>query len=372
MFSRVRILERLGEFKLNGFIMVSSIAMAFLLSTGAVTAQEDRNDYVSDASFLIGTYQPAPSDHSPESMATTGKRFLQSLDEKLRERISHPIDGPERRKWTNLPADPNAGGVPLGELNDTQVKSFCDLMASLLSQQGYRKMCDIMLADDQLLPGGRPRRGFGTETFAVVIFGEPSISDPWAFQLDGHHIGVNVSITGDQVTLSPSFIGTQPETFTIGSKSIRPLAGEIDDAFKLAGSLSEEQFRQALLGPKRGQIIAGPGRDGKVPSPRGLSCGVLDANQKENLILLISHWVNLLPPKHAEPRMKQLLEELDQMHFGWRGPRQPASDVSYIIQGPSLIIEYACQDLGGNPQDHLHTMYRDPTNEYGKQLLRDE
>ena len=66
--------------------------------------------------------------------------------------------------------------------------------------------------------------------------------------------------------------------------------------------------------------------------------------------------------------MEQLRQEIDQMRFSWNGPLQPGSDVSYYIQGPSLIIEYACQDLGGDPLEHLHSIYRDPTNEYGGQL----
>ncbi|MEM9658185.1 MAG: DUF3500 domain-containing protein, partial [Planctomycetota bacterium] len=93
-----------------------------------------------------------------------------------------------------------------------------------------------------------------------------------------------------------------------------------------------------------------------------------NAEQKRLLLSLIGRWVNDLPPIQAERRMQQIREELDQMRFGWQGPTEAVSDVSYSIQGPSLIIEYACQSLGGNPLDHLHTMYRDPTNEYGNQL----
>jgi hypothetical protein len=67
-------------------------------------------------------------------------------------------------------------------------------------------------------------------------------------------------------------------------------------------------------------------------------------------------------------RMQQIEAELPETKFSWNGNKQPGSDISYTIQGPSLIIEYACQDLGGNPLAHLHSMYRDPTNEYARQL----
>ena len=66
----------------------------------------------------------------------------------------------------------------MGDLRTDQVKLACDLMAELLSEQGFNKMRDIMLADDQLLDQGRPRNGFGTENFAVVIFGVLTIFFP--------------------------------------------------------------------------------------------------------------------------------------------------------------------------------------------------
>ena len=56
------------------------------------------------------------------------------------------------------------------------------------------------------------------------------------------------------------------------------------------------------------------------------------------------------------------------MRFAWNGATQKGSDISYSIQSPSLIIEYACQSLGGDPLQHIHTIYRNPKNEYGGQL----
>ncbi|MEQ8838717.1 MAG: DUF3500 domain-containing protein, partial [Lacipirellulaceae bacterium] len=248
------------------------------------------------------------------------------------------------------------------------VKAFCQMMATLLSEQGYAKMCNIMLADDELIKGGRRRAGLGTEYFAVVLFGEPSATRPWGFQLDGHHVGFNLAIEGEKLTMSPSFLGTQPEAFHLADKKVRPLAGEIDGAFALINSLDAELQKQAIVKPKRGNLRSGPGTDGQVPEPIGVSCEAFNEAQKESLLKLIAQWVNDLPPAQAKLRMEQLRKEVDQMHFAWQGPTKLKSDVSYAIQGPSLIIEYTCQDLGGNPPDHLHTMYRDPTNEYGKQL----
>ena len=142
----------------------------------------------------------------------------------------------------------------------------------------------------------------------------------------------------------------------------------MDDAFRLLNSLTLEQRKAAIVAPRRGQLSSGPGMDGRPIPVEGISCSEFTAEQKALLIRLIAHWVDDLPKHASLKRIARIRDELDRTHFAWRGPAEPRADVSYVIQGPSLIIEYACQDLGGNPLDHLHTMYRDPTNEYGGQL----
>ncbi len=330
-----------------------------------VTAQ---SPYVSSASKLVGTYEPAKSDHSPKSMAAAADAFLKSLDDAGRRKAQRKLRPAGRREWTNLPARPDADGIRMADLNEDQVKAACDLMGALFSKQGYLKMRNIMLADDQLLPNGRPRRGFGTENFSIVIFGQPDANKPWGFQLDGHHVGVNVSLQGEKLSMSPSFIGTQPEAFKIATTAFRPFSGETGDAYKLMGLLDENQKAKAIIGNTRGRIQFGPGADGKKPTPTGVACSTFNAEQRKALVALVGQWVNDLPPKHAKARMAKLESEIDKMTFAWSGPTAPKSDVSYYVFGPSLIIEYACQDLGGNPLAHLHSMYRDPTNEYGGQM----
>lgn len=351
-------------------------SILFLVIAVAISAQSvgqdakapERSDFVSDASFVVGTYEPASREHSPEAIVAATNSFLDSLTDEQRKSASHELDSAERREWTNLPAPKDAGGVRLGDLKPDQVKRACDLLGALFSEQGYNKMRDIMIADDQLLKNGKPRSGFGTENFSLVIFGKPSSTEPWAFQIDGHHVGVNLAINGDKVTMSPSFIGTQPHRFTVAGRSFVPFENETGQAHQLINSLSDEQIKQAIVGPTRARIVTGPGRDGKVPSAKGVACSTFTEDQKEILSNLISQWVNDLPEPQATKRLEQIKSEFDKMKFSWNGKKESGSDVSYMIQSPSLIIEYACQNLGGNPLDHLHSVYRDPTNEYGKQL----
>jgi hypothetical protein len=351
-------------------VAVSLFGQAPVVEQSATISQASRKDFVSEASYVVGTYQPASGDHSPQAMAEAANKFLASLDADQRKRAVYELQSPERRDWTNLPPRPGAGGIRLGDLKVEQVKAACDLIAALLSPEGYRKVCNVMLADDQLLSGGQARQGFGTEQFSIVVFGTPSDTQPWAFQLDGHHLGLNVSLTGEKLTLSPSFIGSQPEAFKLAGVEYRPLAGETDLAYLLMKGLSDEQKKQAILRPRRAQLVTGPGADGVVPQPKGVSCATFSDEQKKTLIALISQWIDIYPAKQAKAHLEQITSELDKMSFSWNGPGADRADVSYTIQSPSLIIEFACQDLGGNPLNHLHTMYREPANEYAGQLTK--
>jgi len=169
----------------------------------------------------------------------------------------------------------------------------------------------------------------------------------------------------DKVSMSPSFIGTQPHVFSVEDKEVRPIQGYADKAHRLINALPKELQKKAIVGKKRGKIRTAAGKDGVVPKLRGVKVALFDLEQKKMLLELVHDYVNTLPKHNAASRMEELNKEIDQMYFSWRGPTPVGSDVSYMIQGPSLIIEYACQSLGGNPIDHVHSMYRDPTNEYG-------
>jgi hypothetical protein len=342
--------------------------MRTLIVLLAISSPLAAQEYVSKASKIVGTYKPAKSDHSPKSMVATAKAFLETLDDAGRAKVLSKLTTPKRREWTNLPARPDADGIRMGDLNEKQIQAACDFMASLFSPQGYQKVRNIMLADDQLLRNGQPRPGFGTENFSLVIFGEPSTEKPWGFQVDGHHVGVNLSIEGEKLTMSPSFIGTQPDAFKIATTQFRPFAGETDDAYTILNSLTDEQKAKAVLADRRGRISFGPGADGKSAQAKGVSCSTFSAEQRKLLMSLIGQWVLDLPEKQAKARMQELEKEIDKMSFAWNGPTRPKSDISYYITGPTLIIEYACQDLGGDPLAHLHSMYRNPTNEYGGQM----
>lgn len=69
--------------------------------------------------------------------------------------------------------------------------------------------------------------------------------------------------------------------------------------------------------------------------------------------------------------MKELAADLDQTYFAWSGAPTGAAGQNitgyYRIQGPHLVIEFAPQR--DHPTLHVHTIYRDPTNDYRRRKV---
>ena len=101
---------------------------------------------------------------------------------------------------------------------------------------------------------------------------------------------------------------------------------------------------------------------------RDRSLAGISEEQRTLVLELVHAYVGDLPAADARRRMARIEESLDGLHLAWWGPHEPGSDISYRLQGPDLLIEYACQNLGGVPQQHLHSILRTPGDAYGSGL----
>ena len=209
---------------------------------------------------------------------------------------------------------------------------------------------------------------FGSDLYYISFLGTPSTTNPWMLQFGGHHLALNITIIGSKGIMTPSLTGAQPAMFKIDGKTIRPLGQESDEALALLQSLDAKQRSQAVLTYKVADLVLGPGQDGKQISPEGLKISAMTDKQRAMLLQLISEWAGIMNDAMASTRMAQLKSELNDTWFAWSGPTdsQLGTNITayYRIQGPHLVIEYAPQS--DEPGNHVHTIYRDPTNDYGQ------
>jgi hypothetical protein len=245
------------------------------------------------------------------------------------------------------------------------------ILSAALSPMGYTKIKGIMDADEALkhAEDGPGDLIFGIDQFYVSFLGEPSETAPWMFQFGGHHLALNLTCVGARSVITPTLTAVQPAVFTQNGKTVRPLWAETGKAFALVNALDESQRKQAILGSEFRDLVLGPGQEGIVVQPEGIKGSALTAKQKEMLLDLASEWTGIIHDSAAAEKMKEMRAKIDNTWFAWSGPTDPGQPAYFRVQGPEVWIEYAPQNMGGDATMHLHTIYRDPTNDYGKRLL---
>jgi hypothetical protein len=271
--------------------------------------------------------------------------------------------------WSNYPvSDVPRPGLQLGGLTSSQRDAAMHLLQVLLSPSGYQKVLDIMGSDQALADSGTPFTS-GTAVYTIGIFGNPSATSPWMLEFGGHHLGLNIVMAGEHGVGTPTLTGAQPAIYTAGGKIVRVLAAENDKAFVLLDALDDTQRKQATLNYRVGDLVLGPGQTGKVIQPEGLKTSAMNAKQRALLLDVISQWAGIVNDAYAAPRLAEIKTGLDDTYFAWSGPatHEPGKNGTsyYRIQGPKLVIEFSPQGVGGDSTMHVHTMYRDPTNDYG-------
>jgi Protein of unknown function (DUF3500) len=327
--------------------------------------------------------QTAAADATARIVASA-QAFLATLDEAARTKGQFPFDSPQKTRWSNLPTGIfKREGLRLGDLTPAQRAAAMTLLSTALSPEGYRKVVENMRGDEVLRrTAGEPPRGggvgggrggpggggvsFGEDEYYFAFLGVPSVNTPWMLQFGGHHLAINMTLAGRQATLAPSLTGAQPASYSFEGRTVRPLGNENDRAFALMATLDPAQRSQAILGYVVSDLVLGPGQDGRTIQPEGLKASSLKASQQAMLIDLVREWAGIANDALAAPRMDEIRASLPETYFAWSGPTTEGSAAYFRIQGPTLVIEYAPQ----RGVDHIHAIYRDPTNDYGARFAR--
>ena len=189
-------------------------------------------------------------------------------------------------------------------------------------------------------------------------------------QFGGHHLAINVTVAGPEKVLAPTHTGTQPASFTLDGRTMRPLGDENDKAFTLINALNDEQKKQAILSYEVRNLVLGPGNDGKVIAPEGVRVSSFTPAQRSMLIDLIREWVDILETEAASAKIKEVEAGLSETFFAWAGSTSNGKGAYFRIQGPTVLIEYAPQGPADNNTDHIHTIFRNPTNDYAARAIR--
>ena len=277
-------------------------------------------------------------------LAMVMKNFRASLSSELLDAASFPLGHKESYSWTNTPPSMggNRGGIRFGRLSAEQLTLFYEVLDAFLSDDGYTKVSLITKDVETHLSKIRP--GFwDPNAYHIALFGNPETDGSWGFQLDGHHLALNFLVHGDEVSIVPAFIGSEPATIN----GIEVLADERGNAFALMNSLDANQREKAIQTGRR-RLQVGPSRstdsflnyDYSDFVGVGLKASEMNDTQKENLRNLIKTYVYNLETEFADIWMADIDAGLDDTYFVWIGGTTTDDPIYYRVFNPAVWIEF--------------------------------
>ena len=318
-----------------------------------------------------------------DDIRVAAERFLASLTQEQLGRIQFAIDDDEWRKWMN-PHFYVRQGISFGEFSDTQTDAALGMLQASLSAKGLQLTRDIMRLNTTLAElNGNNFVEYGEDKYSITVMGTPSPSEPWGWQLEGHHLAINYFVRGDQVVMAPAFWGSEPAVAETGRHAgTAILVQEQAAGLEFVRTLNAVQRAQAVLNDEKpsNEIVAQAFSDNVVVPYVGMRVEELDAQQQRQLMGLIRLWIYNLDDDHAAVQMEQIEAHLDETRFAWVGGTDDDSVFYYRIHSPVILIEFDHQTPvglrhlypAGQPyKEHIHAVVRIPNgNDYGKDLLR--
>ena len=313
---------------------------------------------------------PHSSAAAAARMRVAAERLLAALPERERLKAVRPLADRDRVEWHYTPRSRN--GVSLKELDARGRDEVHALLKQALSTAGHTKVVNIIELELVL----RELETFGLmrdpERYHLTIYGTPHRSQAWGWRFEGHHVSLNFTVAGDRAAVdAPSFLGANPATVPKGPKQgLRVLAEEEDEARKLLASLSLAQRSAAVFQPQTyGEIVTRNAERVDPMKPAGIVASQLDDGQRAQLLRLIEIYARTFEPGLAAARMARVRDGgVDKVYFGWAGATERGRPHYYRIQGPLFLIEYDCSQNEGN---HIHTVWRDFSGDFGRDLLRE-
>lgn len=360
-----------------------------------------------------------------QRMVDAARAWLDDLTDEQRSHAMAPWSSDEERhRWFYTPTD--HGGLPLAHMRPAQQRRAMQLVSTGLSKPGFVTATTIMGLENVLdqvegwqVDWGR-ERGRDPQMYWLKVFGEPDLQGPWSWRFGGHHVSVqHLVLDGDVRASSPAFLGADPaESPLLGGHLLRPLGATEDLARELVRSLDEQQSAAALICPVAPVDIVGANRahlrDGDTPlplpdvwrghftepalrdkvhamqqgaeanaglrpehdiavslttTPKGVAAAALTSDQRDLLRAVLDVFVARIPEELAERELAKFAgNNLYTVHFAWAGGIERGQPHYYRLQGPRLLAEY---DNTQRDVNHIHTVWRDPSGDFGDDVLAD-
>jgi hypothetical protein len=359
--------------------LTSSVAMAQFAGAERNALAEPFRGVTTDGKVQPELFRIQSTGVSTAPVKAAADAFLAGLSAAQQRAAAFPVNDDEWRKWANVHRYERQG-VAFRDMDEKQRALAFALLQASLSARGLRITRDIMRLNETLAELTRRPEEYGEHLYWITVMGKPSATEPWGWQLDGHHLIINYFVLGDQVVMTPTFMGSEPVFAESGKyQGTRILETQRQKGLDLLNALNEAQRKSAIVEAtktgNRNQTELF--RDNVVIAYAGVRASTLDAKQRKLLTELIAEYVGNMADGHAKVKMTEVQKHLDATWFAWMGGTSQDSAFYYRVHSPVILIELDHQTPVALPgervpnRNHIHTVVRTPNgNDYGKDLLR--
>ncbi|WP_370617396.1 DUF3500 domain-containing protein [Mumia sp. Pv 4-285] len=357
------------------------------------------NDFVGvteDGTLRAGLYPLTPAEPGEEApvaaMVEAAERLLGVVEDGARDRLTHAVDAVEWQTWANPEFMQFDTGLRLDQCDDPVRDAALALVESSLSPQGYALAHRMMLINGFLGEVVGLESLLNAYSYNIALYGTPDLRAPWGWQLFGHHAALNCLVVDGRMSLSPVFLGAEPDQIDTGpyAGGGRPFAHRVDLATRLMASLPDDLRAEAItydemvdpampegrVHPGDERHLAGAFQDNRVIPVEGVAVARLPTHAQALVLALVEDFVALLPEGPRRARMREIGAHLDETTFSWIGGWKPGDVFYFRIQSPVVIVEldHHCGvflDYDVPQPFHIHTVMRTPHgNDYARAWVR--
>jgi hypothetical protein len=273
-------------------------------------------------------------------------------------------DEAARRDWHYVPRQ--RAGLSFRSMDAAQEQAAYRLARAAVGIEAFAAVTTIIGLEDVLDELEGRTRDRHRADYSVSVFGEPGGTEPWGWRFEGHHVSLNVTVVDGEVASTPLFLGANPAEL---APVTRPLAAEEDLALPLIAALDTVATRSARLADDAPDDIltTNAPRLDDVAGLEGVRFADLPAGARRLADALARHYVHRLHPDDADAWWRRIEAGLGDVRFAFAGTPQHRRPHYYRLAGSELFVEY---DNTQNDANHVHTVLRDPTNDFGDDALR--
>lgn len=339
-------------------------------STETTGSESTGNYATSDCSSLTGTAK----------IVCLANNFLATLSESQQSSAVITLNLTNAKRWSNLPCGLSCrNGIAFSSLSSSQLTAAKNLAQAAFGTgtgEGYDEFSQIMAADDYL---GLSASGYSSGNYVIAFLGTPSTTGKWQLQIGGHHYAQNITYDAGVVTsITPMHEAVEPKgsfTYT-GTTYTGPIESEHTAMQEMLGALSSTELSTAKISGTFSDCLMVPGSTSNtMPSTKaGIKVSALSTATQAKVLAAIAAWVNDVDDATAASYLTIYQNELADTYVGYASNSSATagtassfltSNTDYVrIDGPSVWIEFVCQNGVVMSGIHYHTVMRDHKRDY--------